>query len=153
LLESLGPSTSDFPLSQVKQIGQGKFAIAEGVDRSIRRREEMVDQGLEFVRRHEGEARIYFIVNPSSNKAIDGWVPISKAAAAIAVFDPMNGRVGRGAIRPHEFKAEGVTIDTGSEVFLQLAPGQTCILKTFQQPPQCTDWSYYWAVGDRQPLT
>jgi hypothetical protein len=146
---SLGPSTSEFSGSQTNKVGKGKFTIVDSATRALRHREEMVDQGLEFVRRRDGESRDYFIVNRNSNKSIDGWVPLSREASGVAIFDPLTGQSGRGALRAREFN-DG--IDKGSEVYLQLQPGQSCIVKTFDSGPTGQDWPYHHSLRKAESI-
>jgi alpha-L-rhamnosidase len=107
----------------------------------VGRAETMVKQGLHFIRRRDGDNRIYFIVNRGS-KAIDGWVPLATSAPAAAIFDPMTGRIGRAAVRPRDLE---------SEVYLQLAPGRSCVAETFSQSPSGAEWPCY-RGSERQPL-
>ena len=110
------------------RLGAGHILVGAGwlelfKDAAIRP-ETMVEQGLEFVRRRIGEKQVYFIVN-RSDKACDGWVPLTVAASSVAIFDPMNGAIGRGAVK----KVEG----GGCEVYLQLAAGKSCLVETFEK--------------------
>src|SRR6185436_16670824 len=72
-------------------------------------------------RRHE-KGHAYFLLN-RGNAAFEGWIPLATATAESVVFDPMSGRHGIGATRK--------TADGGDEAYVQLAPGETCIVKTF----------------------
>ena len=98
----------------------------------------MVDQGLHFTRRrHEGRD-IYFVLN-RGNKAVDGWVPLQTAGRSVAIFDALTGESGVVAVRT---AAGGVT-----EVYLQLAPGQSAILKTFDGA-RGPSYDYYRRAGE-----
>src|SRR5262245_56583080 len=102
----------------------------------------MVDQGLQYVRRRNGDSRVYFIAN-RSGKAIDGWIPLAVPAPGAAIFDPMSGKIGRAATRPER--------RVNSDVYLQLAPGQSCIVETFKEAPSASPWLYVRAQ-DKKPL-
>jgi hypothetical protein len=108
------------------------------------RPETMVEQGLQFVRRRSGESRVYFIVN-RADKPVDGWVPLTASAPSAAIFDPMNGIFGRGTVRAGK--------DGGCEVYMQLAPGQSCLVRTFDKPPAGPEWAYVREHGESQPLS
>jgi alpha-L-rhamnosidase len=91
--------------------------LAAGVER-----ETMVDRGFEFVRRDLGDGKCYFVLNTES-QAWDGWVPVQDDAASVAIFDAMHGHTSLAALRRGSTRA--------CEVYVQLAPGQSCILRTF----------------------
>jgi len=107
-------------------LGKGQFLWGKALRRMLAyagvEREVMVDLGLEFVRRNLLNGRCYFIRN-GTDRAFDGWVPLLVDAKCVGVFDPMHGAVGLATLRD---LGKG-----GRRVYLQLAPGQTCILRTF----------------------
>jgi len=88
---------------------------AIGVDR-----ESMVDQELRVITRKHDQGYYYLIKN-ESGKAIDNWVPIKNKAASVALFNPMTEQTGYAATRE---------LADNTEIYLQLAPGETCILET-----------------------
>lgn len=104
----------------------GSVRLLEGVapgelPREIVPREAMIDLGLKCIRRtHEGGYH-YFIANMSS-KCVDGWVPLARQAASAAILDPLTGDGGVATTR---------TGERGTEIYLQLDPGETCIVRTF----------------------
>ncbi|HTQ40622.1 MAG TPA: glycosyl hydrolase [Pirellulales bacterium] len=106
--------------------------------------ETMVKQGLQYVRRQGDGSRVYFVVN-QGDKPIDGWAPLTAEAKFAALFDPMTGAIGLGAVRPGPAH--------GSEVYLQLAAGQSCLIKTFQLSPGGAQWQYVRPHDEAQPLT
>jgi hypothetical protein len=114
--------------------------------------EDFIDQGLRFVRRRDGDSRIYFIINGGS-KPYDDWVqlginvPIDKnfKVPTDVIFDPLTGQIGRAARKD----PDGLV----NQAYLQLAPGQSCIVKTLPQPPECPEWRYYRPQGDPRALT
>lgn len=81
-------------------------------------REPMVDHGLQFARRVDAMGRIYFVSN-SSDRTVDGWVPLGSRAETVMAFDPMTGRHGRLRAR-----ASGTT----REVYLQVPAGRSLIV-------------------------
>ncbi|KAA9345421.1 glycosyl hydrolase [Larkinella humicola] len=109
---------------QKARVGKGAFWVANDLEAMLTaagvKREKMVDTGLQVVRRSHANGNYYFIAN-WGNKAVDGWVPISVAAKSVALYNPMTEKLGLARFRT----AGGV-----GEVYLQLAPGESCILET-----------------------
>jgi hypothetical protein len=105
--------------------------------------ETMVGQGVRFIRRKDGGGRYYFVVN-QGDRAMDGWTPLRDAAQSVAVFDPMREEKGIAATRRS---------DAGdTEVYLQLAPGESCVLKTFDAPAKGASFAYFKTAGEGRPL-
>jgi len=94
--------------------------------------EKMSQQGLEFIRKQSGDTTFYFIAN-LSDKFSEGWVPLAIQAKTISIYDPLNNRQGNAAIRSGE---------QGSEVYLQILPGQSCILICNLNEIKTEDWEY-----------
>lgn len=108
-------------------------------------REPMVAAGVRFVRRtHEGGFN-YFIVNWSQDP-VDAWAPLGTAATSAVLLDPMNeARRGVASLRK---SAEGAT-----EVYLQLQPYESCILRTFRdQKASGQAWAYLKPTADPQMI-
>lgn len=128
--------------------GQGRILIGEDLQPLLTRagvaRESMVDQGLGYVRRQDGSAHHYFISN-RGEQAIDGWVPLATPSRSVAVFDLMTGKAGVGATRVN---AEG-----GTDVYVQLAPGESWALRTSADEARGERHVYRRAQGQPQPLT
>src|SRR5262249_23572616 len=105
--------------------------------------ETMAPRGLRFIRRKDGGVRYYFVVN-QGDRAMDGWAPLRDAAQSVAVFDPMREEKGIAATRRS---------DAGdTEVYLQLAPGESCVLKTFDAPVKGPPFAYFKTAGEaRRP--
>jgi hypothetical protein len=97
-------------------------------------RERMTDVGLQYVRRKQEGGYDYFIVNKGST-VVDTWVPLSRNAASAALFDPLApDRVGVAATRPAK---------DGLDVYLQLSPGDSIILRTYaHSAPDGAAWQY-----------
>jgi hypothetical protein len=98
------------------------------------RRERMTDDGLNCIRRIREDGYDYFIVNTGS-RSIETWVPLACSASTAVLLDPLlPDRSGVAAIR------QG---DDGSSVFLQLSPGQSLVLRTFNAgKPSGPAWRY-----------
>jgi hypothetical protein len=80
------------------------------------RRESLVDDSLDFVRRRYGNGYLYFIVN-NATKPFTGYAPLASAFHSAAIFDPTTGE-------------KGTARQKDRSVYLQLLPGQSCIVET-----------------------
>ena len=128
-------------------LGHGQFLLGKTLRDMLSMagvsREPMVEHGLEFVRRSLGDGMCYFIRN-SKDRVFDGWVPLRVDAACVAIFDPMCGRAGLAALRR---LGKG-----GNRVYLQLAPGQSCILRTFDREIEGPLYGYFDTAGPAQEV-
>ena len=111
-------------------VGKGKFWISDSSDSMDEilfiahvPREVASDFGVRFVRRSHAEGYHYFFAN-RSDKAVDDWVTLGRAAQSAVILDPrFDDRSGVASLRKD---AAGAT-----QVYLQLLPGESCILRTF----------------------
>ena len=101
--------------------------------------------GLSIIRRSNPEGHHYFI---SALKAEDteGWVPLAVQARSAMLYNPMNGTSGKARLRQNNGR---------TEVFLQLASGESVILKTFDSQEVDVPEYGYWSemknlLSDRQ---
>jgi hypothetical protein len=128
------------------QLGAGRFLMGGELPQLLAaaaiRRETLGEQGLQFVRRRHERGHYYFVVN-QGKQPLNGWVALQTNAKAVALFDPLREEKGLAALRA----ANGV-----SEVYLQLAPGESCILKTFNTTVSGAPFIYFKAQGEAQPL-
>jgi len=101
-------------------LGKGAFIKADDPDALLRyarvRREGMVDDSLDVVRRVMDKGHCYFIVN-RAKKRWGGWVRLADAFGEVKLFDPMTGTAGVGGKRERS-------------VYLQLLPGESMIVRT-----------------------
>jgi hypothetical protein len=142
LLDGLPPRSADGTLAALAEgriaLG-GLGALEPGLDSAGVRRESLVDHpGLRFVRRAADGGRYYFIAN-RGNQPLDGWITLAAAARAIALMDPMTGEVGLAQSKP--------AADGDTQVYLQLDPGESIILRTFATPEPGPAWAYRHAAG------
>jgi hypothetical protein len=94
---------------------------------------------LQFVRRTSPWGRHYFLVNRGSDP-VDGWVRLATPAGAALLLDPLSGRTGAARLRPAGPRAV--------EVYLQLDPGHSIIVRTFsQRRPLGPAWTYWTPSG------
>ncbi len=84
--------------------------------------ETLVDKGLHFIRRNHDDGKVYYIVN-RGEKYISEWVPLQTDLVSTVLFNPMSGQTGVAFTRVNE-KGQ-------NEVFLQLMPGEACLLKLY----------------------
>src|SRR5262249_14548013 len=133
---------------QIAKVGRGSFWLGDDLKRMIVamvsiKREPMVSQGVRFIRRKDGSSQYYFVVN-QGDRAVDGWVALGSYLKSVAIFDPMREETGIAAMRRVE--------SGGVEVYLQLAPGESRILKTFDKPVNGPSYAYFNTAGAPQPL-
>ncbi|MBN1359973.1 MAG: hypothetical protein JW993_05245 [Sedimentisphaerales bacterium] len=128
-------------------VGRGRVLVGADLESLLAaagvKREPMVGQGLSFVRRTLDRGTFYY-VHHSGDDPLDGWVPIRVQASSVAIYDPMNGRRGLGAVRR--------VGDDITEVYLQLAPGEACVLKTFVAAVNGSTWDYFEPVGSGEQI-
>lgn len=86
------------------------------------RREPMTDLGLRFARRARPNGWDYFIAN-RGDRPVEQWVAIGTPATSAALLDPRFDSEG-------EVASIRKTADGTTEVYLQLAPGESRILRT-----------------------
>lgn len=94
--------------------------------------EEQAGKGLRFIRKQSGDSIIYFIAN-LSDKFSQDWVNLNTNAKAIEIYDPVNEKRGAGSLRKSK---------NGTEIYLQLSPGQSCILTCTPQKKEKSSWEY-----------
>lgn len=117
----------------------GKGTVITGSDYSEmlsswdEKREQFVSElGGQLVRRKYEKGHIYFLAMLQNNP-VDGWVTLGVDAKSAMLFDPMSGRKGVAALR----KNNGRT-----EIYLQLKPGESMIVKTFNSAVVAEKWRY-----------
>ncbi|BCU75934.1 glycosyl hydrolase [Luteolibacter sp. LG18] len=114
--------------------------VAAMLDKAGVHREMAVDQGLRYIRRTHDQGWHYFLVNRGT-QAISGWVPLSVPANSAVILDP------RQADRSGVARLQ--TTKLGTEVFLQLEPGESCIVRTFTtETAKGRAWDYDEPAGE-----
>jgi len=112
------------------------------------RRESLVQSGLRFVRRQYSNGNMhghyYFISNPGT-QPVQEWVSLQSPGLSVRLFDPM-------------FEIQGLArsrkaADGNTEVFLQLAPGASCIVQTTNAWIKAAVYPYTQTNGAVQQLT
>lgn len=139
------PDDADFAAAEAHSLGRGRIITGNDFDEMVQlagiRPEPFKREmgGVMMRRKNEVGGHNYFLSMLHDNP-VDGWVRLATTARAVMIFDPMTGRMGEAMIRPNE---EG-TID----VRLQLAPGESLLLKTFAKPIEAGSWNYIRECGE-----
>ena len=97
--------------------------------------ETMVENGLSCVRRSFDGGWHYFIANRTETN-FDGWIFLSRPAKSVVILDPMTGNSGV------------ASQNTNDEVRLQLAAGESVILRVFaDKKVEGPAWNYWQTNG------
>lgn len=133
---------------QTARVGRGRICVSGDLDALLAgagvTRERMYDLGLQCIRRVKDDGgRYYFLKNPTP-EAVCGWVPVDAVCGSIAVYDPMDGRLGFGRMRRSE--------DGKAEVYLQLEPDQSLLLETFAGSYEGEAFPFYTPAGEAVPV-
>jgi hypothetical protein len=129
------------------RFGAGRFLLGDDLTRLLAyagtRREALVERGLRFTRRRDAGGEFYFILNRGAG-TVEGWVPLRTSARAAALFNPLTGEAGIAASR--------ASAGGGQEVYLQLAPGESCVVRTFDSARRVQSYPYFKAAGEPRTL-
>jgi hypothetical protein len=149
LIEGLNlPSADAAGMQQVSFEGGGRLIVgptAEALAAAADvRREPMADGGLRFIRRATGDGIDYFIAN-LTGEGFDGWTALGTTPRSAAIMDPLTGNAGIAALR---------RAGERTEVYLQLAAGESAILRTWNKRDAAGPaWRYLEPAGEMQMLT
>jgi beta-galactosidase len=101
------------------------------------------DFGGQLIRRKHPDGFLYFFTM-LQNHPIDNWISLSIEAQSAVFFNPMTGKKGKARLR---------TENGRTEIYMQLQPGESIILKTFSgKNVDAEDWNYYQRTNNI-PLT
>jgi hypothetical protein len=106
-------------------------------------REPLVDRGLAFVRRRLADGRCYLVTNPG-RVPVDGWLGVSTAAGAVALYDAMRGTRGWARVRPANPR--------GTAVYVQIDPGESLVLVTHADDGGGDRYPYFEPGGASQAI-
>ena len=138
----------DFGKTQIDKMGKGTIITGKNYDElfkaaGIEGESFMTQFKGQFIRRKNDSGYHYFFTLLSPN-AIDNWVQLTVKATSAIFFDPLTGKTGKAKIRQNNSK---------TEVYMQLQPGQSIILKTFtQKEAVAPQWKYYQPTKDKITL-
>jgi len=124
--------------AKIATIGKGRFILAadpvallEGAGIG---RETMTDLGLKYIRREQKDGYSYFIANTTKD-IFQSWVPIMPNAKSVVIFNPMTKKSGLAQIK---MQPRG-----GTQVYLQLQPGESCMMQTSDKPIKGNHYFYF----------
>lgn len=133
---------------------KGAFFVGEDLEEMLAaakvQRESLTDDGLEFIRRRDGNSWIYFVVN-LGQKRIDRWLDLTapqNAQSAIG-FDAMTGKTGALPLRSRNGKTQiYVQLEVGESILIRAWPEQIQLsaLGTFASSPAHLPLNGNWRV-------
>lgn len=98
----------------------------------------LAESKLEFTRRKINRGEYYFITN-GGKEAFSEWVLLNTKLQHAVLFDPMMQRSGIAKTRQGDANA--------LDIFLQLAPGESCIVQTSSTKPAGNNFPYIEKAG------
>ena len=101
--------------------------------------EEMEKHQLAFVKRSHKEGYCYFILNHGDQPVRD-FIALNPITESAILFDPMNGSKGKALMK-------------GNQVYLQLDPGESCILATYGSNVRERPYPYHTTSSTGEPIT
>jgi hypothetical protein len=147
LVAEIGSPAADAAGVATAQAGKGRFLIGGDSEKLLARagvgRTSLVDHGLAFERRAHDGGYVYFLLN-RGRAPYAGWVPLPAGTKTAAIFDPMTAHCGMAATR--------TAADGTMEAWLQLAPDDSCLVKTFTTAVEGPAFAYWKAGGEARPL-
>lgn len=129
---------ADFQKTARKKTGKGEFITGTDYPKLFETakigHESFVQEFRgQLVRRKNETGHHYFFTLLTDNE-IDGWVPLAVEARSAMFFNPMDGKSGKALLRKEKGKAE---------VYMQLKPGESVVLKTFAHDDVVVpEWMY-----------
>ena len=149
LLQEIAVSEQQADSVRQRKVGSGRAMVGDlgGLLEAVTLpRESVTDIGVRTVRRTHADGHHYFFTH-LGEAPLDGWVTLGRNARSAVLLDPMfEDHFGVAAMRQN---AEGRT-----EVYLQMRPGQTRVLRTFADAAaEGPKWSYPQTAGAPHPLS
>ncbi len=131
-----------FETTSVQKFGKGSVIIGKDYEDilskcNVKPEKFLTDFGGMYIRRKNDDGHHYFFTM-LQNKPVNNWVPVAVKAESAMFFDPMTGNKGLAKIRNN---------NGNTEVYMQLEPGQSIILKTFDKKISEEEWAYYEYTG------
>jgi hypothetical protein len=105
-------------------------------------RESMFDRGLQSIRRTNGNTTVCFIANRGS-ESVDGWVAFGKPFTSAVIYNPMTGSYGKALSRQSE---------KAGEVYLQLVPGESCLVQLSPGTVEIPEYPCFHNSGGKIPF-
>lgn len=126
------------------RIGKGQLMVGNLADLLVQakiRQEIMIEHRLQCIRRTDGINTTYFIAN-RGEKNIDGMVCLETKIGSAFLYNPMEGSFG---------KILSKTSDSFGEVYLQLRPGESCLVQVSPEKIEAPEYVFWKAAGE--PVT
>ncbi len=127
------------------KVGKGQILLGSLTDllsAAKIRRESMFDAGLQCIRRNDDNTTTYFIANRGT-KTVDGLVSLQTKIGSAVLYNPMSGDFG---------KAKTNSSGLSGEVYLQLNPGESCLVQVFSEKVDVPEYVYMEASGEKTGL-
>jgi hypothetical protein len=139
-------------IGRASPLGKGQFLFAQNLDKILQkngiRRESIADRpGISYIRRSDDEGYWYFITNQNKQfvqkpdtPPLDQWITLAVSVDTVLIMDPISGIIGKALTR--------TVSDKQTQVYLQIEPGQSIILRAFKtSSPVVAKWNYYQSSG------
>jgi hypothetical protein len=126
---------------QLAKVGKGRILTGSLPDLLAQgkiRCESMIDSGLQCIRRDGDNTTTYFIANRGT-ASVEGMIPFKSKVGSAILYNPMNGIFG---------KALAKSSGESGEVYLQLKPGESCLVQVFPGKVNAPDFAYWKASGE-----
>lgn len=130
---------------QRAKVGKGEILLGGLTDllsAAKVRRESLFDQGLQCIRRVDGNSTVYFIANRGTT-AFDGWAPLAAKMETAVLYNPMTGAFGQAKVQQS---------GESGEVYLQLIPGESCLVQLFPEKAAAPEYTYLKPSGAKSIL-
>lgn len=134
---NLKPGKSGITMAAV---GAGEILVSQNLQAALQYKdihgEELVNSGLQFIRRKLARGKYYYLVNHTA-KTIDQWIPLNEVSNSTILLDPLNGDYGQAQTKV----SKGRTL-----VKISLAAGETIFVQT-AAPKTTKHWVYLSDAG------
>ena len=142
------PRVQSFNNVSVNKLGKGTIITGDDYKEMLAKcgaNEEIFvsEIGGQLIRRSNDTGHHYFFTMLKNNP-VDRWVSLGVKAQSAMFFDPMTGKKGQAKLRENNGK---------TEVYMQLKPGESIVLKTFANEIINEEaWTYYQPTGNQITL-
>jgi hypothetical protein len=131
------------------RVDKGMFMVGSKLEEMLSQarvvREPIVDSGVRFIRRTHEQGHYYFLVN-RGERPVDGWMTLATHAKSAVLLNPMFDQ--RSGVAVQRSDTDGAT-----QVYLQLQPGESCVLRTFtDKEVEGRPWHYGQAMEKPQAV-
>lgn len=128
---------------KIVNLGKGRIVMGSNIEKLLSfariRREPMVKQGIQFIRKKKASNEsLYFVSNGST--PFEGWLLLQAKGEAGVLYDPMAGDIGVAKTRK--------STDGFLEVFVQLKPLETLLIEVHPKKIEGVTFNYVNPVGE-----